>query len=207
MKLYDYSPGPNPRRLRVFLAEKGLLETIEIEDLVGKRSAIEEAPYYEPALPGQFPVLELADGTHLSESMAICRYLERLHPDPPLLGRDPIEEARIEMWSRRIELGLLRHTGDYFGHTAEIFSHRVQLPEFAAASRDLAISQLEMLDRRLAESPHVGGRAFSVADITAFVAIDLGQPTVYRIEESFPNVSRWVSEVAERPAFRSVFSN
>ena len=126
MKILDFKPGPNPRRLRLFLAEKEI--DVEFVDVDVTSEATRQADYYEASLPGQFPILVLDDGSYLSESVAICRYFERLHPDPALFGREPLEEARIEMWSRRVELGLLRHAGGYFGHTAPIFRHRVQIP-------------------------------------------------------------------------------
>ena len=203
MKVIDFRMAPNPKRLRLFIAEKGLSIDFEAVDLSdGPRTG---APYYESCLSGQYPVLELDDGSFLTESVAISRFLERLHPEPALFGREPIEEARIEMWNRRIELGLFRHAGDYFGHTAPFFRDKVeQIPAFAKSAQNQAMNQLGMLDRALSESPFIAGEHFSVADITGYIALDLGIPSVLEIGAEFPNLRRWYDETVSRPSVREI---
>ncbi len=203
MKIIDFSRAPNPRRLRFFVAEKGI--DIAFEDVDLDDQSRLEAPYYEACLSGQYPVLELDDGTYLCESIAISRYLERLHPEPALFGRAPLEEARVEMWNRRLELGLFRHTGDYFGHTAPFFKDRVeQIPAFAKSAQSNALNQFGMIDRALSDHPFIAGDAFSVADITAYIAIDLGTPSVYEVGPEFPNIRRWFAQTSARPSAQSV---
>ncbi len=205
MKILDFIAGPNPRRLRLFLAEKGI--EIEFEESDSSSGAARAASYFEPTQTGQYPVLQLDDGSYLSESVAICRYFERLHPKPALFGESPIEEGQVEMWNRRLELGLFRFTADYYGHTVPFFRDRIeQIPAFAKSSQNNAIIQLDMLNRILSDRPFVAGNYFSIADITAFVAIDLGVPTVYEIGTELKDLKRWYAVTASRPSFRTVFS-
>jgi len=199
MRILDFSFAPNPKRLRLFVAEKNI--DIEFEQVDNTSESHLRAPYYEACLSGQFPVLELDDGSFLSESIAICRYLEALHPNPALFGETPLETARIEMWDRRVELGLFRHTADYFGHTSPFFKDRIeQIPAFAAAARQNALAHLEMVDRALAERAFVAGDSFSVADITTYIAIDLGIPSVYELGPALGNIERWMVEMKSRPS-------
>jgi glutathione S-transferase len=201
MKLFMID-APNPRRVRFFLAEKGV--EVECETVDIQSDAIRRTPYYEACLSGQFPVLELDDDSFLSESVAICRYFEGLHPEPNLLGREPIEQGRIEMWNRRLELGLFRYTADYFQHTAPFFANRIeQNAAYAKTAQSKAIEQLGMIDRALAERPFIAGDRFSIADITAFVVIDLATPSVLEVGRETPHLERWVRESAERACFQT----
>lgn len=203
MKVLDFSQAPNPRRLHLFVAEKGIEVDFEQVDL--ESDAHLRSDYYDPKSTGHFPILVLDDGSYVSESVAICRYLERLHPNPALLGSNPIEEARIEMWNRRIELGLFRHVTDYFGHTAPFFQDRIhQIPDFAKSAQKNTLTQLERLDRTLSEQAWIAGDAFSIADISAFVAIDLGIPSVFELGPEHKNIDRWFKETATRPGVSSV---
>src|SRR5258708_33443461 len=137
MKIYDFAFAPNPRRLRIFVAEKGLKIPTEQVDLTTGKNRTPEMLAKNPA--GGLPFVELDDGTHLAESVAICRYLEGLHPEPNLMGKNSREQAEIEMWNRRVELGLFSAAARAFQHTNELFKARIQqFPEYGATQRESA---------------------------------------------------------------------
>jgi glutathione S-transferase len=149
-------------------------------------------------------VLELDDGTCIAESVAICRYLEEQQPQPPLMGVDVRDRAIVEMWQRRMELELFRYVGDTFAHSAEFFKTRVtQVPAYAEVARQLAQKQLAWLDQVLADRPFVAGDCYTIADITALVAIDLGTPSVFSIQADQKHLARWYETVANRPSAKA----
>ena len=146
MRLYDYTRAPNPRRVRIFLAEKGITVPMVQLDLFQDAHLTPEALKRNPY--GGLPVLELDDGTCIAESVAICRYFEELHPDPPLMGINAVDRAVVEMWNRRMELVLFANIGRYFQHTGEFFATRIkQMPEVAEAARDASLAQMRMIRR------------------------------------------------------------
>ncbi len=207
MKLYDFNRAPNARRVRMFVAEKRIdLEKISI-DLNSREQMGEKFKAINPRL--QVPALVLEDGTLLTESVAICRYLDELHVEPPLFGVGALERAKIEMWHRRIEYEGLQPTADAVRNSIDFFKNRAlsgpidfeQIP--ALAERGLVRIEAfhEMLEMRLANSHFVAGESFSVADIAAVVAIDFGKIVKKRVENSTPNLKRWYSEMAARPSF------
>lgn len=203
MKLYDGGRAPNPRRVRIFFAEKGLaLPELVPVDIARKEHRSEAFTRLNPSQ--RLPVLELDDGTALAETMAICRYVESLHPHPPLFGREAKEQALIEMWNRRIELGL-------FGSVAAVFRHshpsmaelETQIPEWAEANRDQIDDHLWVLELQLAANPFVCGEALTVADITAGIAIDFMKPSRVPLPEDFVHIRRWHGEVSARPSWKA----
>lgn len=200
MKLYDTKVAPNPRRVRVFLAEKGVSVPTEQVDL-GKLE--HKAPGYAAKNPlTTTPALELDDGTVLSESIAICRYFEELQPEPPLFGVGALERATVEMWQRRLELGLLGPVAATFRHSHPAMKEMEvpQVPAWADASRSKALAFLRILDGHLAERPFVTGERFSVADITGLVAIDWMRPARIALPDDLPNVRRWHADLSARPS-------
>lgn len=200
MKLLDLPRAPNPRRVRIFLAEKRLdvpIETVDVAAGANRTPAFlrDRSPF------GGLPVLVLDDGSALSESVAICRYLEALQPEPPLLGTDPLDAARVEMWNRRMEHELFRCVGDWFRNASAFFAERyVQSPAAAEEARQLALERLAWLDGVLADRPFVAGERFTIADITALVAIDLGTPSVFAIAPEQQHLARWHTAVSARPS-------
>ena len=202
MKLYDSVMAPNPRRVRIFLAEKGITVPTEQVDIA---KAANRAPEYLAKNPlGGVPILELDDGSILTESVAICLYFEGLHPQPPLLGVDARDKAFVEMWQRRMELGVLSNTAGCFRNTHAFFKGRIpQVPEFGAVCKEAAAKQLEWLDGELANRRFIAGDRYSIADITALVGIDFGKVSDIRIQPGQKNLSRWYQEVSTRPSAKA----
>jgi glutathione S-transferase len=200
MKLYDGGRAPNPRRVRIFLAEKG----IEVETQQVDLGALEHrAAAYTAINPmQQVPALILDDGTIITESIAICRYFEALQPEPPLFGTPGREAAIIDMWNRRIEFRLL------FG-VAQVFRHLhpgmkalevPQVPAWGEANKPRVMEFVQLLDRELALHRYAAGDRFSVADITGLVAIDLMKPAKLAVPDEAKSVRRWYADVSARPS-------
>jgi glutathione S-transferase len=200
MKLYNRSLAPNPRRVRIFASEKGVDLTLEDVDILAGQSRTPE--FLAKNSSGGVPVLELDDGSHLSESVAICRYLEGLHPEPNLLGRDLREQADIERWNRRMELELFAAIGRTVQNTSSIFQGRFrQFPEYGEAQRAVAYQRLERMDRELNGRQFVAGDRFTIADITALVAIDIGSRLAdIKIAPELAHLTRWHNAVSKRPS-------
>jgi glutathione S-transferase len=199
MKLYDYKNAPNPRRVRMFLAEKNITEVEMINiDLAKGETYRQEFKDINPY--GGVPVLELDDGDYIAESMAICRYFEEISPENPLMGTDAKSKAVIEMWNRRIELNLYNPIAHCFRHGNPMWKATVkQVADFAEVSGDEADKNIHKLDKRLAVSEFVGGDTFSVVDITALCAIDFAKVIQRRIdEEKHPHLARWYKQVSAR---------
>jgi glutathione S-transferase len=202
MKIYNSATAPNPRRVRIFLAEKGIQVPYEEVDIV---KAVNRTPEFRKKNPlGTVPVLELDDGTCISESVAICRYFEELYPNPPLMGVDARDRAIVEMWQRRMEFELLQSIANSFRHRHEFFKGRIaQVPEYAEVSRQNAEKSLAWLDEALADRPFVAGERYTIADITALVAIDFGRVSKIRIQPEQKNLTRWYEAVSSRPSAKA----
>jgi len=203
MKLYNHALAPNPRRVRIFAAEKGIeLRLADVDVLAGQSRTPE---FLAKNSSGGVPVLELDDGSYLSESVAICRYLEGLHPEPNLLGRDLREQAEIERWNRRMELELFAAIGRTVQNTSSIFQGRVkQFPEYGEAQRAIVYQRLERMDRELNGLRFVAGDRFTIADITALVAIDIGGRLAdIKIAPELGHLTRWHETVSSRPSARA----
>jgi glutathione S-transferase len=202
VKLYDSAIAPNPRRVRIFLAEKGIDVPKVPVDIAKAENRKPEFLARNPL--GGVPVLELDDGTCIAESVAICRYFEALHPKPPLLGTDAKDQALVEMWQRRMELSLLLNTTGCFRNTHEFFKGRIpQVPEYGEVCRDAAVKSYAWLDRELASREFVAGERFTIADITALVAIDFGRISNIRIAPEQKNLERWYAAVSSRPSAKA----
>jgi glutathione S-transferase len=202
VKLYDSRTAPNPRRVRIFLAEKGVeVPRVEV-DIAKQENATPEFLRLNPL--GRLPVLELDDGTAIAESVAICRYFEEQQPEPNLLGRDGRERAEIEMWQRRMEWELFLPISMTFRHTHAFFKGRYpQVVEWGEACRAHAAHSLGWLDRELADREFVAGGRYSIADITALCAIDFGRVTGIRLAPEQGNLGRWHAAVSARPSAKA----
>ena len=202
MKLYDSKFAPNPRRVRIFLAEKGIeVPTVQVDLAKGETR---KAPYLAKNPLGGLPALELDDGTVIAESVAICRYFEEIQPNPPLLGTDAKDRALVEMWQRRMELELFRHVTGCFQHIHDFFKGRIeQVPAFGELSRKAARARLAWLDGDLGARPFIAGDRYTIADITALCAIDFGRVVDIRIAPEQKNLLRWYESVSSRPSAKA----
>lgn len=200
MRIIQTRAAPNPRRVRIFLAEKGIRVPFEELDLMQGEL---KTPEFTARNPMQrVPVLVLDDGTCLAETVAICRYFEELYPEPALFGRGALGRAQVEMWNRRMELGLLFAVAQVFRHLNPKMAH-LEVPQVAAwgeANKPKVMEQLAFLDSHLAGSRFVAGEAYSIADVTALVAIDFMKPAKLAVPEGLGNVARWHREVSARPS-------
>ena len=202
MKIYDSKTAPNPRRVRIFVAEKGIQIPYEEVDLVKAVNRGEEFRKKNPS--GTVPVLELDDGTCISETVAICRYLEELHPNPPLMGVDAKDRALVEMWQRRMELELLLPIADAFRQRHDFFKGKIrQLPEYAEVQKKNAEDRLARLNNELANRKFIAGDRYTIADITALCAIDFGRVSKIAIQPDQANLARWHSEVSARASAKA----
>jgi len=203
MKLYNHVLAPNPRRVRIFAAEKKIELSLEEVDILAGQSRTPE--FLAKNSSGGVPVLELDDGSYLSESVAICRYLEGLHPEPNLLGRDLREQAEIERWNRRMELELFAAIGRTVQNTSPIFQGRFkQFPDYGEAQRAVVHQRLERMDRELNGHQFVASDRFTIADITALVAIDIGSRLAeIKILSELTHLTRWHQAVSSRPSAKA----
>jgi glutathione S-transferase len=200
MKLYDGGRAPNPRRTRMFLAEKGIEIPTEQVDLGNMQQRSNAYAAINPLK--RVPALVLDDGTVIAESIAICRYFEAVQPDPPLFGRSALEVARIEMWNRRLELHLLLLVSHVFRHShpAMMEMEVPQVPAWAEANKPRILEMLTLLDGELKDRRYVAGDAFSVADITGFIAVDFMKPAKLMVPDELGNLKRWRAGIAARPS-------
>lgn len=206
MKIYDWHIAPNPRRLHIFVAEKGL--DIPLVEVGTEALTLSDA--YRAKYPhAMVPMLELDDGTCIGEAMAIARYLEELYPEPPLFGTTPIERATIDMWEKRAnEEGMLA-ASELFRNTAPTFADRglpgsaqpiPQIPELTVRAKERMVRFYKKFNGQLANNRFVAGDRYSVADITTLCAIDFGKWTDLDIPPECTNLRRWYDEVSARPS-------
>lgn len=200
MKLFDGGKAPNPRRVRVFLAEKGIEVPLVPVDMGAMEHKKEPVTARNPLQ--RLPILELDDGTILTESVAICRYFEELHPEPALFGRGALGKALVEMWQRRMELNLMATVAQAFRHIHPAMKEWEvpQIPEWGEANKPKAIEFLRILDRELAGREFIAGDAYSIADITGMIAVDFMKPARIAVPEDLANVIRWYRAVSARPS-------
>ena len=200
MRLYHSPLAPNARRVRIYLAEKGLDVPLVAVDLAKLE---QKADAYCAVNPFQtVPALELDDGSILTESIAICRYFEELHPSPALFGTSPRERAEVEMWQRLAEFQLLMSIAQTFRHTHPAMREmeNPQIPQWAEVNRARALLAMRRFDAALASRRYLAGDNFSVADITGLVALDFARPARIAIPEELVHLRRWRDELAARPS-------
>lgn len=202
MILYDLNPGMHPRRVRIFIAEKGIsIERREV-DAAGGANATPDFLRLNPL--GKLPVLELDDGSCIAESLAICRYLEALYPQPPLMGQTPQASAHTEMWTLRMDHELSQPIALAFVHSSDFYRGRVeQVPEVANWARGRALQTMAWLDGELAERSHIAGEDYTLADIVGQCACVLGKAVGLRIPPDMTHLSRWFTQVSARPTAKA----
>jgi glutathione S-transferase len=203
MKILETRLAPNPRRVRIFLAEKGIEVPFEQVDLM--KGDLKTDAFTKLNKLQRVPVMVLDDGTSICESMAICRYFEELQPSPALFGTGPLGRAQVEMWQRRMELGLLNSIASAFRHLHPAMAS-LEVPQVAAwgeANKPRALEMLQLLDEQLGVNRYVAGDTYSVADITAMVAIDFMKPARVTRPEGLAHLERWYGEVSSRPSAKA----
>ena len=206
MKFYDFKAAPSPRRVRIFIAEKGMdIETVQVD--LGGGEQFGEA-FREINADCVVPALELDDGTCISEVLAICSYLEELHPEPNLMGTNAAERASVLMWNTKIEQQGFMAIADAFRNVAERLKNRAvtgpesyaQIPELAERGRKRATQFFQRLDGQLANSTFVAGDSYSIADISALVVTDFATRVKISLPDDAENLQRWYESVAGRPS-------
>ena len=203
MKILETRTAPNPRRVRIFLAEKGIEVPSEEMDLM--KGALKTPDFTEKNWFQRVPVLLLDDGTAISETVAICRYFEEMKPEPPLFGTGALGRAKVEMWNRRMELGLFFSVAQAFRHLHPAMAH-LEVPQVSAwgeANKPRALDILGFMDRELAGRRHIAGDAFSIADITALVAVDFMKPARIQRPTELKSLDRWYGEMSSRPSAKA----
>ena len=199
MILYQDKRAPNPRRVRIFLAEKGIeVETRDV-DIMSKQHFSKEMRALNPF--ARIPFLQLDNGEVISETVAICRYFDASSPKPELFGSGPLEVARVEMWQRRVELELFYTIAHAFRHTNPYMAELEvpQVAEWGKANFDRLDDILAIIDNALANREFIAGDNYSIADITALVAIDFMRIIKRRLSADQPNFLRWYENVSARP--------
>jgi len=203
MKLYDSGRAPNPRRVRVYLAEKGIVVPTEQIDL---GSLQQKSAAFTAINPVQrVPALVLDDGTVITESIAICRYFEFSHPLPPLFGEGAVEQVIVEMWNRRVEQHLFFPVSQVFRHLHPAMKAMEvpQVAEWGEANKPRVLDFLPILDRQLDGRRFIAGAHYSVADITALIAVDFMKPAKLAVPPEHRNILRWHAEVSARPSAKA----
>lgn len=204
MRLYHDLRAPNPRRVRMFLAKKGLLDQVELVEFVDRHPRQHDAGVSRQEPAGAGAGARAADGRTLRESMAICRYLEELHPTPSLFGADPWSRAQIEQWNRHAELEVLVPVAQVFRNSHAFWHGRLrQAPEFAEIMRELVAVRMAWLDGELATRPFLAGDHFTVADITLLCGLDFGKVSGIRVGDDTPNLKRWHQTISARPSAKA----
>ncbi len=200
MKLFDGGRAPNPRRVRVFLAEKGIEVPIVPVDMGAMEHRSEQVRSRNPLQ--SLPVLELDDGTILTETVAICRYFEEIQPAPPLFGDGAVGRALVEMWQRRVELELFLRVAHAFRHIHPAMKEWEvpQIPEWGEANKPKVTKFLHFLDGELANREFIAGDAYTIADITGLIAIDFMKPARIALPDDCVHVRRWYEAVSARPS-------
>ena len=207
MKIWGAKARGNPLRVAIFLAEKGIEVPFEPVDLM--HGAHRDAGFLAKNPVGLVPVLELDDGTCISETVAICRYFERLHPEPPLMGAGALDEALVEMWQRRVEYHVYGAAREVLRHSVPFAKalEPVQLAEWADLNRPRLSRGLSMLEDRLRTAPFIAGDRFTVADITAIFAVQMLDHIQAPIPQGHTALQRWRAEVFARPSVKSVIES
>lgn len=206
MKLYDFKHAPNPRRVRVFLAEKGIDVPLVEVDMMKREQLSDDYRAINPLC--EVPSLVLDDGTVLTETTAICRYFEELHPEPPLMGRDPLEKAQIAMWDRRMEFQGMVAIAEAFRNSSPNFEGRAiqgpmnwdQIPALAERGKARVEVFFQNLDGWLEGKEFIAGDQYTIADVTGFIAVEFAKWIKMGITDDQKNAQRWYAAMKARPS-------
>lgn len=203
MKIYETKTAPNARRVRIFLAEKGITDIEYVHVDIEKSENL--TPEFKKKNPmGKIPVLELEDGSCINETVAICRYFEEVYPEPSLMGSNAFEKSTIEMWQRWVEFYFLMPTGMCFQHTSGYFKDRMKpIKEWGEDCGKDVKKFMRFLNQHLEHNDYLAGNAFSIADITALCTIDFNRVNKIRIEEDQIHLKKWYKLISSRPSVKA----
>ena len=199
MKIYDFVGAPNPKKLRVYLAEKDLKVPTEQVSIVTGENRTPEFLKKNPL--GGLPVLGLDDGSYLTESLAIMEYFEELHPNPPMIGTTSLERARVRALERICEIGVLLRVGTIFQNSHPFMAGRVkQSADAAETARTQMTASLKVIDEKIGQRPFVAGERPTIADCTLLAALEFGEFAGVPLDPAFANVTRWYTDFKKRPS-------
>ena len=209
MILYDYKRAPNARRVRIFLAEKKINIEIKNVDLMKQENIQDDFLKINPS--GTVPFLQIKEDVGLTESIAICRYFEEKHPEPAMMGSNPLEKAQIEMWQRLVEFNGIFPAGESFRNKLEGFKDRAiagpnkikQIPELVVRGKILLNHFFKRMDLHLSKSNYVGSNNFSIADISAYIAIDFASWIKVSPDENHVYLNKWLEKVKLRDSINA----
>jgi glutathione S-transferase len=199
MKLHEFAGAPNPKKVRVYLAEKGISVPSETVNIISGENR--QPDFLKKNPMGGLPVLELDDGTYLPESLAIIEYIEELNPNPPIIGTAPLESARVRAHERLCELSVLGRIAGIFQNTHPLFAGRVkQSAEAAETARGQLASTLAILDTKIGANKFVAGDQPTIADCTLLAALQFAEFAQVEIDPKFKNIHRWYESFKQRPS-------
>ena len=198
MKLYNFT-APNPQKVRIYAAEKGI--DLEIVDVDVMNHGLRTPEMLKKNPLAVVPFMELDDGTIIRESLVIIEYLEELHPEPPMLGTNPLERAKIRQYDRLAELGLMLELGNYVHHVSPFFADKgPQAPEGAEMALNCYRKNLKIMDDEIGDNTFVAGDAPTVADCTLYSTLDFGDYVGQPLDPAFANITRWREMFSKRPS-------
>ncbi len=203
MKLFTNQFAPNPRRVRMFLAEKAI-DDVELVEVSIKDGENHQPDYLAINPLGWLPSLQLDDGTIICESTAICRYIEETVPEPPLFGSTAVEKAIIDQWTRHMEFEILATVALAFRNLNKFWAGRIpQVPEFGTISKELVEKRLNWLDKHMEGRAYIATDSYSYADLTALAGIDFGRVAKIRLQDHHVNLKRWHESISSRPSAKA----
>ena len=199
MKLHEFAGAPNPKKVRVYLAEKGIsVPSVPVNLVTGENRQPE---FLKKNPMGGLPILELDDGSYLPESLAIIEYFEELHPNPPLIGTTPLERARVRALERICEMSVLGRIAVIFQNTHPLFAGRVkQSADVAESARSALATNLAVLDAKIGSNPFVAGNKPTIADCTLLAALQFAEFGQIAIDPKLENIHRWYENFKQRPS-------
>jgi len=201
MRIYDFHFAPNPRKLRVYLAEKGLsIPLVQVDITKGEQRNPE---FLKKNPMGSLPVLELHDGSCLTESLAIMEFLEELHPEPPMIGTKPLERARVRELERLAEASIFNRIARVFFNKSPVFAGSHQVPEAAEQALEGLPNALRVMDEAVGDRPFVAGETPTIADCTLFAAFEHAKLAEVTIDTAYKNLTRWYTDFRQRPSAKA----
>ena len=202
IRLLNHSTAPSPRRIRMALAEKDI--SVEIVDIDIQTAENLTAEFRQKNPMAKVPVLELSDGTFISEGRAIYRYLEEFQPEPPLLGTTALEKTQVEMWDQRAEMSLFINVGMAFQHISGFFKDRMTpVPAWGETCRENALTAIDIFEQQLSHSEYVAGDFVSTADLTTLATLEFARTIQFKMDDQYPNLKRWQQSMRKRASYRA----